>query len=261
MSNVMRAEEPRNRIDWEFDDAVFKEAAGKDFMLEAIDILKGVLGFEEIQSSTRSSASNNFETYASASPHSRTQSQPSPSNGKKSLAITTTVQPKRARAPSDPFLDTPALSRSLASTSTQSSGNTTALLSSLASHGASELPSPVTPPPDTDRPLSRTHRDFTYDSEEDYLRIWTSPDLPNPEYLSLLKVFPSFITRRPLPRFPVISGNRQPADIEEGDEEGGEAKQIRFGTGTMWISSKERSDGWEGGWWTRFILWWRKLFC
>jgi hypothetical protein len=30
------------RIEWEIDDAVFKEAAGKDFMLEAIDILKGV---------------------------------------------------------------------------------------------------------------------------------------------------------------------------------------------------------------------------
>jgi len=30
----------RNRIEWELDDAVFKEAAGKDFMLEAIDFLK-----------------------------------------------------------------------------------------------------------------------------------------------------------------------------------------------------------------------------
>ncbi|WP_233610499.1 hypothetical protein, partial [Corallococcus sp. AB049A] len=30
------------RIEWEIDDAVFKEAAGKDFMLEAIDVLKGV---------------------------------------------------------------------------------------------------------------------------------------------------------------------------------------------------------------------------
>lgn len=31
-----------NRIEWEIDDAVYKEAAGKDFMLEAIDVLKGV---------------------------------------------------------------------------------------------------------------------------------------------------------------------------------------------------------------------------
>jgi hypothetical protein len=33
------------RIEWEIDDAVFKEAAGKDFMLEAIDVLKGVSTF------------------------------------------------------------------------------------------------------------------------------------------------------------------------------------------------------------------------
>ncbi|KAG8785455.1 hypothetical protein FRC15_001316 [Serendipita sp. 397] len=35
------------RLAWEIDDAVFKESAGKEFMLDAIDILKGVLGFEE----------------------------------------------------------------------------------------------------------------------------------------------------------------------------------------------------------------------
>lgn len=35
------------RVAWEVDDAVFKESAGKEFMLEAIDVLKGVLGFEE----------------------------------------------------------------------------------------------------------------------------------------------------------------------------------------------------------------------
>jgi hypothetical protein len=246
-----------NRIDWEIDDAVFKEAAGKDFMLEAIDVLKGVLAFEEARSASR--PVSHFETYTSIPrPHSRTQSQPLPSNGK---ATATIVQPKRARAPSDPFLDTPALPRSLASTSEQASANTTALLSSLTSQGTDEPPSPVTPPPDTDDPLARAHGDFTDDSEEEYLRVWSSPDLPNPEYLSLLNVFPSFITRRPLPRFPVTPGNRRPTDIEEGDEEAGEAKQIRFGTGMMWVSSKERSDGWEGGWWARFVLWWRKMFC
>jgi hypothetical protein len=30
------------RIEWEIDDAVFKEAAGKDFMFEAVDVFKGV---------------------------------------------------------------------------------------------------------------------------------------------------------------------------------------------------------------------------
>jgi hypothetical protein len=248
-----------NRIDWEFDDAVFKEAAGKDFMLEAIDILKGVLAFEEAPSTSRSSVSDHFGAYASTPrPHSRTQSQPLPSNDQKPMVISTTAQPKRARAPSDPFLDTPALSRSIASTSSRSSGNTTALLSSLTSQGADGSSSPVTPPPDTDDSLSRARGEFSGECEEEYLRVWTSPDLSNPEYLSLLNVFPSFITRRPLPRFPVTTGNGRPVDIEEGDEE---SKQIRFGTGTMWVSSKGRSDGWEGGWWTRFIIWWRKIFC
>jgi hypothetical protein len=30
------------RIEWEIDDSVFKEAAGKDFMFEAVDVFKGV---------------------------------------------------------------------------------------------------------------------------------------------------------------------------------------------------------------------------
>lgn len=50
-------------------------------------------------------------------------------------------------------------------------------------------------------------------------------------------------------------------DIEEGEEERGEGKEIRFGTGTMWVSSKRRSEGYKGDWWTRFVLWWRRLFC
>lgn len=93
-----------------------------------------------------------------------------------------------------------------------------------------------------------------------YLRVWTTPDLPNPEYLSLLTIFPSFITRGSLPRFPVTSHPRA-ADIEEGEEDRGEDKEIRFGTGSMWVSVKQRGDGYKGGWWTRFVLWWRRLFC
>jgi hypothetical protein len=251
--------------------------SGKDFMLEAIDFLKGVglsfsthstnikpfplqvLAFEEIPSAKRPSTSNSFGTYRNPPIiHSRSQSQPL-SSDQASLTIATTTQPKRARAPSDPFLDTPVLSRSSASSSSQSSGNTTALLTTLTSDGGDEPPSPVSQ--DGENPTTPLRGDFLFDdSEEEYLRIWTSPDLCNPEYLNLLKIFPSFITRRPLPRFPAASSSRQP-DIEEGDEEGVEGKQIRFGTGSMWVGSKQRSDGWEGGWWTRFILWWKKTFC
>lgn len=41
-------------IEWEIDDAVFRETAGKDFMLAAITIMKGVLGFHEYYRPTRS---------------------------------------------------------------------------------------------------------------------------------------------------------------------------------------------------------------
>jgi hypothetical protein len=98
------------------------------------------------------------------------------------------------------------------------------------------------------------------DDDEQFLRIWTSPDLSNPEILQLLELFPSFVSRRPLPRFPVIPQSRH-VDIEEGDDEGLDGRQLHFGTGAMWVSSKQRSDAWEGGWWTRFVMWWRRLFC
>ncbi|KAG2016143.1 hypothetical protein CC2G_009342 [Coprinopsis cinerea AmutBmut pab1-1] len=232
----------RNRIEWEFDDAVFKEAAGKDFMLEAIDVLKGVLAFQEIPSSKIPSL-NSYPKDGSLSPlHARSQSQPLPSH--QNLPHTATVQPKRARAPSDPFLDTPP-SRTIPSSSSHLPGD------APASYAATS-------------PVDRCRSPFAGDDElddpdqEEYMRIWTSPDLTDPELLELLKLFPSFVSRRPLPRFPV-QPSRQP-DIEEGEDDSLEGKQIHFGTGSMWVSSKPRSDGWDGSWWTRFVLWWKRLF-
>jgi hypothetical protein len=91
------------------------------------------------------------------------------------------------------------------------------------------------------------------------MRTWTSPDLANPEILELLKLFPAFVSRRTLPRFPTPQPGRA-ADIEEGEDDNMEGKQIRFGTGSMWISVRQRSDGWEGNWWVRFVLWWKRVF-
>jgi hypothetical protein len=120
-----------------------------------------------------------------------------------------------------------------------------------------------------EEPLSPMHGEHTPfasraelsfdDTDEQYMRIWTSPDLTNPELLELLKIFPSFVSRRPLPRFPIPTSRH--VDIEEGDDEGIEGRQIQFGTGSMWVSSRLRSSGWAGGWWTRVILWWRRTFC
>jgi len=168
------------------------------------------------------------------------------------------VQPKRARAPSDPFLDTPALSHSIPTSSSLSSG-TTALLSAIASE---EPPSPISLLADLDdfTTTARSDRDrsFDYEPEDEHLRVWTSPDLANPEYITLLKVFPPFITRRAITRFPATK-NRQ-RDVEEAEEERANGLEIHVGTGTMWVSSKLRRNGWNGGLWSRFVSWWRRVF-
>ncbi|EIM81221.1 uncharacterized protein STEHIDRAFT_150209 [Stereum hirsutum FP-91666 SS1] len=256
------------RIQWEIDDAVFQEAAGKDFMLEAIDVLKGVLGFEENPSSRTSTSSGISQGYGALPPlHSRSQSQPLQSKDTDSSAGTGEASRpplKRMRAPSDPFLDTPDLSHSFNSSSTQSSS---AQPSSLApskspSEGIDEPPSPLTPPTEIDDLFPKVPPDYR-DEQKVYLRIWTSPDLANPELLALLKVFPTFISRRTLPRFSPAASSRRIPDVEEGgvDDADESENAIRAGTGRMWLSSRPRSGDWAGGWWSRFVLWWRRLFC
>jgi len=236
------------RIEWEIDDAVFKEAAGREFMFEAIDVLKGVLAFGESPLSRRSSKASSLYPEP-ATIHSRSQSQPLPSD-QKPLKISSTIQPKRARAPSDPFLDSTALSRSIVPLSSQSLGTTATLPGDLMAVGQPTIPEDL---------VTKPRGAIFDDSDEEYIRIWTSPDISNPELLELLKLFPSFVSRRPLPRFP--RPNPRHPDIEEGEEEGSEGKRVHFGTGSMWVSSKPRSEGWNGGWWTRVILWFRRTFC
>lgn len=243
----------RNRIEWEFDDAVLKEAAGKNFMLEAVEVLKGVLAFEEQPTSKYFGVSYGHQKFSGLSPtHSRSQSQPLSSDSK--LPPSTSInQAKRARAPSDPFLDTPTLSRSAATTSSHLSSAATAVGS------PEEPPTPTTAlGDDVTTPLQFESADDN-EGEGEYMRVWTSPDLTVPEILLLLNLFPSFVSRRTLPRFEVTAASR-PTDVEEGDDSS-ERQRIRFGTGSMWVSSKQRSDGWEGSWWTRFVLWLKRLFC
>lgn len=205
------------RIEWEFDDAVFKEAAGKDFMLEAIDLLKGVLAFEEAPSlKTSGSPYGHRKDISLPALHSRAVSQPLPSN-QKPYEVAPIVQPKRARAPSDPFLDAPP-PRSLGSSS--QSPNTESFLSSSKPH-IEEILNPVLRYGETAIPSLQ--EDAIYDDDDDqFLRTWTSPDLSNPEILQLLELFPSFVSRRPLPRFPVSHSRH--VDIEEGEDEGLEGR-------------------------------------
>lgn len=182
------------------------------------------------------------------------QSQPLPSqpllcHPESSLPISTKMLAKRPRAPSDPFLDTPPLSRSLATTSS-----------------ASQVSDPPGTPDDvsvnnapTDfQNLSPSRRDV-FPEVEAQSRVWTASDLTNPEYSSLLKLFPPFISAKTLPRFPVPA--KQKGDIEEGGEQAGEPFEIRFGTGMIRLGGPDRTGEWRGGWWARFTSWCKMLFC
>ncbi|KZP18722.1 hypothetical protein FIBSPDRAFT_745069 [Athelia psychrophila] len=239
-----------NKIEWEFDDAVFKETAGKDFMLEAIDVLKGVLGFDELSSLQRSTSTST--QYAAPTPiHARATSQPLLSNDVEEPKVspaTSSLHLKRTRASSDPFLD---------NVNTNTAPSTSPRPSPSAA--VTSVEESLTFDEDVFPEIPRANATFD-DSDGEYMRTWTSPNLPNPEFVSLVSLFPAFVTRRPLPRFPISDPRRQ-ADIEQGEDERGEGKQIRFGTGCMWISPKERAEGFQGGWWTRFRLWWRRTFC
>lgn len=255
-------------------------------MLEAIDVLKGVslnihislfcsdgaalqvLGFEEFPSPRRSPSIGSSSPRARASPfdpplleHSRSQSQPLsthltvPPRPSKSPPITSTTQTKRARAPSDPFLDTPAVSTSYSSANT-------AQLSTSASSTFDDPPTPITPPNESvDLFAPQISAGQELPDGGDYLRTWVAPDLSDPEYSSLIKVFPAFVMRHPPPRLPIITASPRSTDLEEGQGEDTERKQIRVGTGTMWLGYKLRTPGYQGSWWTRFKLWWRSLFC
>jgi len=254
-----------NRIRWELDDAVFKEAAGKDFMLEAIDVLKGVLAFEELPS--LGAKCLNYDSRPGSSSYPNGKSNPSYTlstfRSPKPSPISMVTHSKRARAPSDPFLDMPPLSHSLPSASSHSSSVALPLppcATDNSDDGARSV-TPNDPDGDEEHQLAPLRSELpTEETDDVYLRIWTTPDLPNPEYVSLLNVFPSFVTRGSPPRFPV-SRHPRANDIEEVEDERGEGKEIRYGTGTMWVSTKQRSDGYKGSWWTRFVQWWRRLFC
>jgi hypothetical protein len=106
-------------------------------------------------------------------------------------------------------------------------------------------------------PESSSSSDSEKDTEE-YVRVYVAPDLPDAELLSLLKLFPAFVSQRPLPRFPVRTGR----DVEEDAADDVEGREVRFGTGRMWTGSRHRNPGFVGvGLWARFVAWLRSLFC
>ena len=238
----------RNRIEWDLDDAIFKEAAGKDFMFEAIDFLKGVLGFEEAPSPKSHTSGSTLPPL-----HSRAQSEPLPP-----LQKPFDDAAGRARASSDAYLDA-SQTRSM-----RPSVNTASESLLATAIEVDEPPSPVGSYRDDPISITPSQDDITTydDADEQHLRVWTSPDLANPEILQLVKLFPAFISRHSFPRFPAPPNSSGQVDIEQGDEDGLKGKHsIRFGTGSMCVSSKQRTGTWEGGWWTRFVISCKRIFC
>jgi hypothetical protein len=215
-----------------------------------------VLAFEEaaVYPSRSSGLSTSYmltPTHARAQSHtmfSSTNSRPS-----KPPTICTTTYSKRPRAPSDPFLDVTPL---------PSSQSPIVTSSMTLSDPASDQVDENTPHADDEVLGAEPARQDPFSEHDSQMRVWTSPDMPNPEYISLLNVFPSSVTGRSLPRFPLSRLSNRKADIEEGELGSPEGVfTIRYGTGSISLSAQERSDGWQGSWWTRFIMWCRTLFC
>ena len=238
----------KNRIEWELDDAVFIEAAGKDFMLEAVDFLKGVLGFEETLSSKNPPSAYGHRIGSGLPPLlSGSRSQPLPSHQKPFDGASKSQSNRlRATTSSDPLLE-PSQTRSVLSSAISSTESF--LATSI------ELDGPPSPTAShRDNLIFTTQDDMTYDDDDDeqYSRVWIFPDLSNFEILKLVDLFPAFVSRLPLPRFPVPQANSSGrVDIEEGDDDGLERRHIQLGTGSICVSSKQRTDARKGRFFTQ----------
>ncbi|CEL61043.1 hypothetical protein RSOLAG1IB_04283 [Rhizoctonia solani AG-1 IB] len=281
-----------SRIEWEIDDAVFMESGGNQFMLDAIDMMKGVLGFDERPLNYRPLPCRSFHQSSLSSstnilPRERSED---PSISETINKPVRAAPPGRSRAPSDPFLDPTRSSLSMNAALSMPLPTPEESATDLDSLGPStplDERGPEIPPPAS---LSDMYAASTYsmDAEtflnEQQLRIWTFPPyIANPELHKLIAMFPSSITSQAVPRFRPLAktkkrkGRRKGADIDlEGDgnlqmglgidpigfdndlvKERGE---IRKGTGRMWIGDLMRLPGWRGTFWDTIRDWFRHLF-
>lgn len=175
----------------------------------------------------------------------------------------------RSRAPSDPFVDSNAASTSVSAGSTMALQDTLSTSPSGSAIQRGDIKDYIPARERMSVLLAQSSTSDSLTSSEpsdscESLRTWTTPDLSNPEYTLLLSSFPPFLTRRTLPLFPAPPTKKhRHLDLEEGVfEDSDELKnELRIGTGVLWIGLKERSSGWQGSWWQRFKLWWRKLLC
>ncbi|CAE7226133.1 unnamed protein product [Rhizoctonia solani] len=282
------------RIEWEIDDAVFMESGGNQFMLDAIDTMKGILGFDERPLNYRPLPCRTFHQPSLFSSTNVLSSRDRGEDPVLSEAINKPIRaapPGRSRASSDPFLDptrsSPSMNAALSMTLPTPEESATDL-DSLGPCTPLDERGPEIPPPVS---LSDQYAASTYsmDAEiflnEQQLRIWTFPPyITNPELHKLMAMFPSSITSQTVPRFKPLAktkqrkGKRKGTDVDlEGEgnpmqmglaidpigvdmglvKERGE---IRKGTGRMWIGDLMRLPGWRGTFWDTIRDWFRHLF-
>ncbi|KAH7339470.1 hypothetical protein B0J17DRAFT_655282 [Rhizoctonia solani] len=282
----------KSRIEWEIDDAIFTESGGNQFMLDAIDTMKGVLGFDERPLNYRALPCRTFHqpslfSSTNVSSTSRDRGE-DPSISEAINKPVRAAPPGRSRAPSDPFLDptrsSPSMNAALSMLPTPEESATD--LDSLGPSTPLDERGPEIPPLAS---LSDQYAASTYsmDAEiflnEQQLRIWTFPPyITNPELHKLMGIFPSSITSQTVPRFKPLAkakkqkGRRKGADIDlEGNpmhtdlgidptgidtELVKERGEIRKGTGRMWIGDLMRLPGWRGTLWDTIRDWLRHLF-
>lgn len=272
-------------------------SSGNQFMLDAIDTMKGVLGFDERPLNHRPLPCRTFRHRSSHSqptnavPCYRDRGEDSPSS---EGPITRPLRPAplaRSRASSDPFLDptrsSPSMQAALSMTLPTPEESATDL-DSLGPSTPQDDRGPEIPPPASFQDQYQANL-YNMNAEaflnEPQLRIWTFPPyLANPELHKLIAMLPSSITSQTVPRFQPLAkakrrgrkrkGENVDVDLEgEGNpmqmgsgadiSAGGEVKErgeIRKGTGRMWIGDLMRLPGWRGSFWDSVRDWFRHLF-
>ncbi|KAF9518623.1 hypothetical protein BS47DRAFT_1482489 [Hydnum rufescens UP504] len=255
-------------IEWEIDDAVFMESAGKDFSTEAVDVLKGVLGFRESLGDTDGIPSTPASVFSDTDMSEvgedrNADGMATPTKMRRINSTPVQMDGSQSRASSDPFMDP--------SRSYNSMLHVSATMDDATDVDSAE---PLTPVDDqhTDslipkqvpkrNPMGRM--DITIPSlSEPQLRTWTFPaSLTNPELQKLLALFPSSITRQNVPRFKSQStSGPSPRELEEGAlATSTSGMEIHVGTGKMRLTNQPRHPTWRGGLWERVLGWFLSIF-
>lgn len=283
------------RIEWEIDDAVFMESGGNQFMVDAIDMMKGILGFDERPLNSRALPCRSFRYRPSRSSSTNVLSSSRDRGEDPSLSEAPGSRPVRpapfgrSRAPSDPFLDPTRSSPSINAALSMALPTTEESTTDLDSVGPSTPLDDRGPeiPPVASLSDHYPARSYSMDVEaflnEPQLRLWIFPPyITNPELHKLMAMLPSSVTSQTVPRFKPLAkskprkGRRKGAEIDlegnpmqmgSGTDITGvevdlvkERGEIRKGTGRMWIGDLMRLPGWKGSFWDSIRDWFRHLF-